>query len=154
MASSIVVASGKGGVGKTSLAVNLGLTLARQGRRTVLLDADFGMANAHILIGANPQKFIMDALDGDASMSEVLCDAPHGMKFISGGTGLLEMLNLEKTKRYQAIRMVEELRDQTEVRSRTRRPAPPTARFPLSPLPIMSSSFWLASQQASSTPIR
>ena len=54
MASSIVVASGKGGVGKTSLAVNLGLTLARQGRRTVLLDADFGMANAHILIGANP----------------------------------------------------------------------------------------------------
>ena len=59
MASSIVVASGKGGVGKTSLAVNLGLTLARQGRRTILLDADFGMANAHILIGANPNRFVM-----------------------------------------------------------------------------------------------
>ena len=96
MAKSIVVASGKGGVGKTSIAVNLGLAMARQGRRTILLDADFGMANAHILIGANPQKFIMDALDGGVSMSEVLCDAPHGMKFISGGTGLLEMLNLEK----------------------------------------------------------
>ena len=78
MAKSIVVASGKGGVGKTSIAVNLGLAMARHGRRTILLDADFGMANAHILIGANPQKFIMDALDGDASMSEVLCDAPHG----------------------------------------------------------------------------
>ena len=90
MASSIVVASGKGGVGKTSLAVNLGLTLARQGRRTVLLDADFGMANAHILIGANPQRFVIDAIQGDASMADVLCDAPHGMKFISGGTGLLE----------------------------------------------------------------
>ena len=51
MATSIVVASGKGGVGKTSISVNLGLTLARQGRRTVLLDADFGMANAHILLG-------------------------------------------------------------------------------------------------------
>ena len=89
MASSIVVASGKGGVGKTSLAVNLGLTLARQGRRTVLLDADFGMANAHILIGANPQRFVMDAIQGDASMADVLCDAPHGMKFISGGSGLL-----------------------------------------------------------------
>lgn len=115
MAKSIVVASGKGGVGKTSISVNLGLAMARQGRRTILLDADFGMANAHILIGANPQKFIMDALDGDASMSEVLCDAPHGMKFISGGTGLLEMLNLEKTKQYQAIRMIDELREQTEI---------------------------------------
>ena len=115
MASSIVVASGKGGVGKTSLAVNLGLTLARQGRRTILLDADFGMANAHILIGANPQRFVMDAIQGDASMADVLCDAPHGMKFISGGSGLLEMLNLDQTTRYQTIRMVDELRDQTEV---------------------------------------
>lgn len=115
MTSSIVVASGKGGVGKTSVAVNLGLTLARQGRRTVLLDADFGMANAHILIGANPQRFVMDAIQGDAGMSEVLCDAPHGMKFISGGSGLLEMLNLDQTTRYQTIRMIDELRDQTEV---------------------------------------
>ncbi len=115
MASSIVVASGKGGVGKTSIAVNLGLTMARQGRRTVLLDADFGMANAHILIGANPKHYIMDALQGDSSMQDVLCEAPFGMKFISGGTGLLEMLNLDKTTRYQAIRMVEELRDETEI---------------------------------------
>ena len=110
MASSIVVASGKGGVGKTSLAVNLGLTLARQGRRTILLDADFGMANAHILIGSNPQHFVMDAIQGNSSMAEVLCDAPHGMKFISGGSGLLEMLNLDQTTRYQTIRMVADLK--------------------------------------------
>ena len=115
MASSIAVASGKGGVGKTSLAVNLGLTLARQGRRAILLDADFGMANAHILLGANPQCFVMDAIQGDATMEDVLCDAPFGMKFVSGGTGLLEMLNLDQTTRYQTIRMVDELRDQTEV---------------------------------------
>ena len=115
MATSIVVASGKGGVGKTSISVNLGLTLARQGRRTVLLDADFGMANAHILLGANPKRFIMDAIKGDTPLADTMCDAPHGLKFISGGSGLLEMLNLEKTTRYQAIRMVDELRDQTEV---------------------------------------
>ena len=48
MAWSLAVASGKGGVGKTSIAVNLGLTLARLGQRVTLLDADFGMANAHI----------------------------------------------------------------------------------------------------------
>lgn len=115
MASSIVVASGKGGVGKTSLAVNLGLTLARQGRRTVLFDADFGMANAHILLGANPGRFVMDAIRGEVGMADVLCDAAFGLKFISGGTGLLEMLNLDQTTRYQTIRMVDELRDQTEV---------------------------------------
>ena len=115
MTVSIVVASGKGGVGKTSVSVNLGLCFARQGRRTILFDADFGMANAHILIGANPKRFIMDVLDGSSSMADILCDAPHGMKFISGGSGLLEMLNVEKATRYQTIRMVDELRDETEI---------------------------------------
>jgi flagellar biosynthesis protein FlhG len=115
MTVSIVVASGKGGVGKTSVSVNLGLCFARQGRRTILFDADFGMANAHILIGANPKRFIMDVLDGSSSMTDILCDAPHGMKFISGGSGLLDMLNVEKTTRYQTIRMVDELHDEAEV---------------------------------------
>ena len=115
MTVSIVVASGKGGVGKTSVSVNLGLCFARQGRRTILFDADFGMANAHILIGANPKRFIMDVLDGSSSMADILCDAPHGMKFISGGSGLLEMLNVEKTTRYHTIRLVDELRDETEI---------------------------------------
>ena len=115
MTVSIVVASGKGGVGKTSVSVNLGLCFARQGRRTILFDADFGMANAHILIGANPKHFIMDVLDGSSSMTDILCDAPHGMKFISGGSGLLDMLNVDKTTRYQTIRIVDELHDQAEV---------------------------------------
>ena len=77
MASSIVVASGKGGVGKTSLAVNLGLTLARLGRRTILLDADFGMANAHILLGANPEYFVIDALLG--TIASKMCFATRHM---------------------------------------------------------------------------
>ncbi|GIS14907.1 MAG: hypothetical protein CM15mP117_03390 [Alphaproteobacteria bacterium] len=54
MATSIAVASGKGGVGKTSMSVNLSLIFAQMEKRTTLLDADFGMANAHILLGVNP----------------------------------------------------------------------------------------------------
>ena len=56
MAVSIAVASGKGGVGKTSIAVNLALSLTRTGGRVALLDADFGLANSHILLGVNPKK--------------------------------------------------------------------------------------------------
>ena len=56
MTTSIAVASGKGGVGKTSIAVNLALTLSRLGSRVALLDADFGLANSHILLGLNPKK--------------------------------------------------------------------------------------------------
>ena len=56
MTISIAVASGKGGVGKTSIAVNLSLTLSRLGSRVVLFDADFGLANSHILLGVNPKK--------------------------------------------------------------------------------------------------
>ena len=61
MAVSIAVASGKGGVGKTSIAVNLALSLTRTGGRVALLDADFGLANSHILLGVNPKKTVQSA---------------------------------------------------------------------------------------------
>jgi len=115
MATSLAVASGKGGVGKTSIAVNLSLAMAQIGRRVTLLDADFGMANAHILLGVNPEHFIIDAINGKVSLADALCIAPKGLKFVSGGTGLLEMLNLDEKTRYQSIRMMEELSDQTDL---------------------------------------
>ncbi len=71
MATSLAVASGKGGVGKTSIAVNLSLAMAQIGRRVTLLDADFGMANAHILLGVNPEHFIIDAIiNGKVSLAD------------------------------------------------------------------------------------
>ena len=115
MATSIVVASGKGGVGKTSIAVNLGLTMSRIGRRVALLDADFGMANAHILLGVNPDHYIIDAINGEVTVEAAMCDAPLGMKFMSGGSGLLEMLNLDEKTRYQSIRMMNEISTKTDV---------------------------------------
>ena len=78
MATSIAVASGKGGVGKTSMSVNLSLIFAQMEKRTTLLDADFGMANAHILLGVKPEYFISDTLKGNASISQTLCTGPKG----------------------------------------------------------------------------
>jgi len=115
MAISIAVASGKGGVGKTSMSVNLGLTFAQMKKRTTLLDADFGMANAHILLGVKPEFFISDALKGTVSITQTLCAGPAGLNFVSGGSGLIDMLNLDKKTRYQTIRLFDEIADDTDI---------------------------------------
>ena len=62
MSNSIAIASGKGGVRKTTIAVNLALTLSQMGSKVCLMDADFGLANAHIMLGINPKKTIRDVL--------------------------------------------------------------------------------------------
>lgn len=115
MAWSLAVASGKGGVGKTSIAVNLGLTLARLGQRVTLLDADFGMANAHILLGINPTGSVADVMAGRAGLEESLTGAPLGMRFLAGGSGLLEVLNLDSKARYQMIRSMDVLEASTDI---------------------------------------
>ena len=115
MTTSIAVASGKGGVGKTSIAVNLALTLSRLGSRVALLDADFGLANSHILLGLNPKKTVHDILIGGAKLDQALTLGPLGLKFISGGSGLTEVLNLEKSARYELIRTLDELNDKVDI---------------------------------------
>ena len=90
----ITITSGKGGVGKTNLAVNLGLQLSKQGQRVVLIDADFGLANVEVLLGRIPQNTFADVLSGANSVQEVLTEGPMGLQFISGGSGLGDMANL------------------------------------------------------------
>ena len=104
MTYSLAIASGKGGVGKTTLAVNLALSMKSNGERCILLDADLGMANSHILLGINPQNTVADVIENRKSLNEIITDAPLGLKFLSGGTGLTEMLNLDNTKRVALIR--------------------------------------------------
>ena len=67
MAIALAIASGKGGVGKTTVSVNLSLALAQAGKRVVLLDADFGMANSHVLLGINPKLNIHPVQGGESS---------------------------------------------------------------------------------------
>jgi flagellar biosynthesis protein FlhG len=114
MTQSIAVASGKGGVGKTSIAVNLALVLRQMGSRVTLLDADFGMANAHILMGVNLSPRIEKSLMENGSVEDALTNTAFGVKLLSAGSTALELLDLEKNDRLQLIRNVEAIGDETD----------------------------------------
>ncbi|WP_341473744.1 MinD/ParA family protein [Desulfofundulus thermobenzoicus] len=99
----IAVTSGKGGVGKSNLTVNLGLALASLNRRVIILDADLGLANVEVLLGVSPPYTIYDCLYRNRDIREVLLPAPGGIQFISGGSGFLELANLDRARRQRLI---------------------------------------------------
>lgn len=94
----ITVTSGKGGVGKTNVTVNLAICLSRLGYRVIILDVDFGLANIDLVFGITPEFSLADVISESKSIQEVLTDGPAGIKFISGGSGVEELVNLDATK--------------------------------------------------------
>lgn len=90
----ITVTSGKGGVGKTSISVNLAIQFARLGKRVVILDADFGLANIEVLLGIHPRYNLYDMMFEGKKLHEVVTVGPENVGFISGGSGIREMIHL------------------------------------------------------------
>ena len=90
----IAVTSGKGGVGKTSVAVNLSMALAMAGRDVVLLDADLGLANVDVQLGLTPSRTLAHLLDGQCTLDELLLAAPHGLKVAPATSGTRRMAQL------------------------------------------------------------
>jgi flagellar biosynthesis protein FlhG len=109
------VTSGKGGVGKTSLSVNLACELGRQGYRTTLVDVDLGLANAHILAGIKPTRTLSDYLAGSATMDEILAEGPANVRYVAGGSGVKDMANLDDAGRARILSAIEELRSRCDV---------------------------------------
>lgn len=90
----IAVTSGKGGVGKTNISVNLGVAMAISGKNVMLLDADFGLANIDVLLGLHPPFNISHVLSGERTLQEILVEGPVGMKIVPASSGIRYMADL------------------------------------------------------------
>ena len=85
---------GKGGVGKTSVSVNLATALASLGRRVMLLDGDLGLANVDVFLGLSPRHTMAHVLSGERSLEEIILESPYGMTVVPGASGVADLANL------------------------------------------------------------
>ena len=90
----ISVASGKGGVGKTCITVNLAASLSEKGKKVLVIDCDLGLANIDIMLGVNPRKNLKDVLFGDADVRDVLIRTNAGFDLLPASSGVREMAQL------------------------------------------------------------
>lgn len=111
----IAVTSGKGGVGKTNIALNLAVELQRFGKMCVLLDADMGMANVHLLAGLNPTHDILEVISDNKSISELILDGPEGIGIIPGGGGILALADSSKYDRMKIVRALKEVEKEADI---------------------------------------
>ena len=105
----ITVTSGKGGVGKSNVAVNLAVQISKMGKKVLIFDADFGLANVEVMFGAVPRYNLGDFLFQGKSMTEIITEGPMGIGFISGGAGILSMNQLADEQIRYLVRGLAEL---------------------------------------------
>lgn len=106
---SLAITSGKGGVGKTNVAANLGLCLGAEGKRVLLLDADLGLASLDVMLGVNPSSTIADVLVGERTLPEVLIPLSEHVDLIPAGSGIRRLERLSASQRLELASALDEL---------------------------------------------
>ena len=99
----IAVTSGKGGVGKTNLTVNLAIALGTAGQRVLVIDADLGMANVDVVLGSMSRKHLLNLMEDGTELSDVLMQGPYGVNYISGGSGIERVVDFTYEERQRLM---------------------------------------------------
>ena len=111
----ITVTSGKGGVGKSSTAINLALQFRRMGKRVIIFDADFGLANIEVMFGVIPKYTLADMMFKGKDLKEILTEGPEGVQFVSGGSGIARLVNLDHEQVKRMVYKMSELETMADV---------------------------------------
>lgn len=111
----IAVTGGKGGVGKTTVAVNLAMAFAETGQRTLLLDTDLGLANVDVLLGLSPRFTLADVIDGRCGLEETLIEGPHGLMIVPAASGKRHMTELRPAEHVGLVRAFSDLERAVDV---------------------------------------
>lgn len=111
----ITITSGKGGVGKSNMAVNLAVHFRRMGKRVIIFDADFGLANVEVMFGTVPKYNLTKLLEGEMRIEDIITKGPEDIGFISGGSGIVGLNNLNKSQIDYLISNLSYLNELTDV---------------------------------------
>ena len=111
----LAITGGKGGVGKTSVAVNLATALAARSRRVVLLDGDLGLANADVFLGLSPRYTLAHVLSGERTLDEVMVQAPQGFQLIPAAAGAADLAQLGAAEHLGLVRAFSTLATRLDV---------------------------------------
>ena len=105
----MAVTSGKGGVGKSNITVNLAVAMAQSGENVIVMDADLGLANIDVLLGLSPKLNLSHVIQGECTLEEIIIDGPGGIKIIPASSGSASMSDLTPAENAGVIRSFSEL---------------------------------------------
>ena len=111
----IVITSGKGGVGKSNVSLNLAISLAAQGKKVMLLDADLGLANIDVMLGLKVRRNLFNVLSGECSLDDIIITGPHDVMILPATSGTQSMVELSSAQHAALIRAFGDLKTEVDV---------------------------------------
>ncbi len=109
------ITSGKGGVGKTAVVSNVAVTLAKQGKKVLIIDADLGLANVDVVLGLAPPYNLNHFFNGERTLEEIIVEGPHGLKVLPAGSGVQQFTRLDSQLKMRLIDALDALHEHFDV---------------------------------------